>query len=172
MSCACEDDNSKCADCMTCVAGDCVDIQCQIILGNCQRCNETTGECEYSCSNEGCGEICVDNECVPDCDTVGSTCDWTSPPIQSNCPGTHIEDLSCAPGVTGLTCNWILVQSFSHSATGPCKESGGFCAKYEPVVCEDKFIPFLGMVCGCIGTPPLVYYEYRTARYKCPGDPW
>lgn len=91
---------------------------------------------------------------------------------QSGCPGTHIEDLSCAPGITGLTCDWILIQSFSHSATGPCKESGGFCATYEPVLCKDTFVPFMGMVCSCSGTPPLIYYAYRTPRYKCPGDPW
>jgi len=162
----------KCADCMSCVYGDCVDIQCKVILGGCQRCNETTGECEYSCSDEGCGEICVRNECVPDCDSVGSYCDWTFPPIQSGCPGTHIEDLSCAPGVTDLTCDWKVVESFSNSATGPCKVPGGFCATLEPVICKDKFIPTMGMVCSCTGTPALVYYQYRTARYKCPGDPW
>jgi len=164
--------SDDCADCMTCVAGECVDIECDIIMGDCYKCNETTGECEYSCSDEGCGEICVRDECVPDCDTVGSTCSWTKPPVQSGCPGTAIDDLSCAAGIKGLTCNWILVQSVSNDATGPCKEPGGYCATYEPVLCKDSFVFGMGMVCNCSGTPPLINPEGRTPRSKCPGDSW
>ncbi len=170
MNCECVDDDSKCADCMNCVAGDCVDILCAVVHG-CEECNETTGECESICDPDQC---CHNYECVDKCDADGGgTCTWTNPPvIDPLCNWLHDSDHSCQN--PGAGCGWEVVGGpDNNAACAPCDPGcsldSTYCVKLEPIVCKTTLTgwpPFID--CTCTGTPDLVTYEYAGTRDICP----
>ncbi len=160
---------SRCADCMICVAGDCVDIQCAI-LGECEECNETTGVCDYICSSEEC---CHNNICIDKCNpNGGATCTWTNPPVLDPlCTWIHDTNHGCLH--PGDSCSWEVIEGSGKNATcadcAPGCTTSTYCVKLKPIVCEDVITwlpPWKD--CTCTGTPDLWNPEEVGTRDVCP----
>ncbi len=135
---------------MNCVFGDCIDIKCAV-LGECERCNEITGECESTCNSDEC---CDNDTCVDKCEPDGGPCEWTYPGVESQCqvqdPGGN---LNCFPDEEGKICDWYVVGT-ERTTSAKCADCApncttiitGSCVMLKARVCKSYLI--VGCLCG------------------------
>jgi len=159
-------------------------------------CNEGTGHtcpvgkacCDGDCCDPYLCESCVDNDCKvcggdiyktccygDCCDNFGGSCTWEYPPVESTCQSVP-NGTECLITIRGTICEWELVEIYnSYSAICPNCDSSCLvlqqgCARVQPHLCENMFIPFIGIVCACdetfIGNPVNVgeYYICKSTN--------
>ena len=154
-----------CSAGQNCCGGSCCSNAC--CDGTC--CTEFESCCGYTCCNIGCQECISPGICV-DCYTdYSSECSWTSPPVQSGCPGQTVDDLSCSPLDIGKTCHWETTDNIKlwNDACPCCTLDTTPCVELTPWKCGNKYQITMGWVCHCdeesIGTP-----VYQGSGTECP----
>jgi hypothetical protein len=140
-------------------------------MGECEVCNETTGECDYTCSEDQC---CDDNECVEKCDpTGGSMCTWTEPPVQDPKPCDVVSPEMPICMNADASCDWKKTSGPGLNAT--CADCAPGCTVTEqcvwlmPILCDEGLDPFPPFYyCKCFKEPGLYDPVARGTRYVCP----